>query len=374
MALTWSPDGLRSSHLPDVDVATLKRRLRAHTDSPLIGIDAAPPFVVEAVDRIVGLLSGADDDLTSLQLDPVDITPFSWAVYDALRHVGPGETVTYGELAARAGFAPRGFARAVANALATNPYGVIVPCHRVVAAGNRIGGFSAHGGVATKVRLLQVEARGDAANRPMPYDLTAARQHLRAHDPEMAWLLDTLGDISPRRAPHTTTVGALARSIVFQQLNGRAAASIYARLSTLFRYPIDGPTAVELLHLTDAQLQGAGLSGAKIQALRDLATRALAGEIPDLDDLEALDNESVIAALTPVRGIGRWTVEMLLMFHLGRPDVLPLADFGVRAGLARILDVDQVTASTLAERGERWAPWRSVASWYLWRASELPAR
>ena len=166
-------------------------------------------------------------------------------------------------------------------------------------------------------------------------------------------------------------MSALSEAIVSQQLNGRAAAAIFARVCALFPKPLDGPTPIGLLDLSDDVLRGAGLSGSKLAALRDLARRALAGEIPELDELAGMTDDEVVAALTHVRGVGRWTVEMLLIFRLGRPNVLPVDDFGVRAGLARIDGRSKVTAKELAARGDAWHPWRSVASWYLWQAADM---
>jgi 3-methyladenine DNA glycosylase/8-oxoguanine DNA glycosylase len=121
-------------------------------------------------------------------------------------------------------------------------------------------------------------------------------------------------------------------------------------------------------------LRGAGLSRAKIASLRDLAARSAGGQVPSLAALARMDDEAIVEALTAIRGVGRWTVEMLLMFRLGRPDVLPLADFGIRKGFAKVFRSRRARADGLASpaeiarRGERWRPYRSVASWYLWRA------
>jgi 3-methyladenine DNA glycosylase/8-oxoguanine DNA glycosylase len=128
--------------------------------------------------------------------------------------------------------------------------------------------------------------------------------------------------------------GALAEAIVYQQLHGKAAATIYTRLCALFPRAHDGPSAEQILRASDAKLRGAGLSGAKTASLRDLAQRALAGEIPTIAEAHGMSDDALVERLTAVRGIGRWTVEMLLMFRLGRPDVLPVDDYGIRQGFA----------------------------------------
>jgi DNA-3-methyladenine glycosylase II len=163
---------------------------------------------------------------------------------------------------------------------------------------------------------------------------------------------------------------ALARNIVFQQLNGTAAAAIHARLLSLF----DGRRLrpQDILEASDEALRGAGLSRNKVEAIRDLATKSLDGTVPTLARLKRMRDEEIIERLTQVRGIGRWTAEMLLMFRLGRPDVLPVGDYGVRKGFQLVYGMDEMPApKELARYGERWRPYRTVASWYMWRALDL---
>ena len=173
-----------------------------------------------------------------------------------------------------------------------------------------------------------------------------------------------------KKASNTFTV--LAEAIVYQQLTGRAAATIFGRVCGLFPDATEGPTAEHIMRVSDDNLRAAGLSRAKLLSLRDLARRTAAGEIPTLADIRNMENEAIIERLTAVRGIGRWTVEMLLIFRLGRPDVLPLDDYGVRKGFGFALRKRALpTRKDLEKRGGRWKPYRTVASWYLWRASEL---
>ena len=126
-----------------------------------------------------------------------------------------------------------------------------------------------------------------------------------------------------------------------------------------------------IVALGDSELRGAGLSASKVASLRDLAARSLRGEVPELDELAGMDDAEIVSTLTPIRGVGRWTVEMLLIFRLGRPDLLPVDDLGVRRGYEFLTGRGSVSPSELAERGRAWAPWRSLASWYLWRVGEL---
>jgi 3-methyladenine DNA glycosylase/8-oxoguanine DNA glycosylase len=175
--------------------------------------------------------------------------------------------------------------------------------------------------------------------------------------------------------PPNSSVSAfetLARSIVHQQLSGKAAGTIFGRFRALFPAG-DFPSPATVLRAPPRRLRSAGLSAAKARAIRDLAAHGERGEIPAVDALRTLDPDDVIERLTVVRGVGRWTVEMLLIFRLGHPDVLPAHDLGIRKGLARIMRRRELPEpEAVIRRGERWRPWRSVASWYLWRAAEEP--
>src|SRR5690606_862381 len=160
-------------------------------------------------------------------------------------------------------------------------------------------------------------------------------------------------------------------AITHQQLTTKAAATIFGRVRALFPHGPEGFTPEQILGAEDEALRSAGLSEAKTLALRDLAAPPRAGELPSLEEARAMENDAIIERLTKVRGVGRWTVEMFLIFRLGRPDVLPLDDYGVQKGFARAFGMDELpTRAELDAHGERWRPFRSVASWYLWRVAE----
>ena len=187
----------------------------------------------------------------------------------------------------------------------------------------------------------------------------------------MAGLIARVGDFTMRPAPAQSLFAALLRSIVHQQLTGKAAATILGRVTRLFA-PRRFPAPHDLLHIAPDRLREAGLSAAKTAALRDLAARTLDGTVPSLARIRRMEDEEIVERLTTVRGIGRWTVEMLLIFRLGRPDVLPVSDLGVRKGFALMFRRGKLPEPrVMLRRGERWRPYRSVASWYLWRALEL---
>ena len=202
-----------------------------------------------------------------------------------------------------------------------------------------------------------------------PYDPVEATAALRAADRRLARVIDRAGPMTIRIEPAQSLFAALARSIVYQQLSGKAAATIHGRVLGLF--PRRRITPAALLALRPEQLRAAGLSTAKTAAVRDLAARTLDGTVPTLGQVRRMPDDEIIERLVQVRGVGRWTVEMLLIFRLGRPDVLPVTDLGVRKGFAVALGLDELPdADAMVRRAERWRPWRSVASWYLWRAAD----
>ena len=207
------------------------------------------------------------------------------------------------------------------------------------------------------------------------FDPDAAVAQLRAADARLARLIDVAGPFRMQIKRRPNVFVALAEAIVYQQLSGKAAGTIFHRVCDLFPRRRSGMTAQALLEIPDPVLRGAGVSRNKALALQDLAERTVAGEIPSLRVLRTMPDEEIVVVLTRVRGIGRWTAQMLLMWNLGRPDVLAVDDLGVRQGHAVIMGRKAVTdRKRLLAHAERWRPFRSVASWYLWRAVELARR
>jgi O-6-methylguanine DNA methyltransferase len=370
--IAWGERGVAGLQLPeageDETRARMLHRFPAAGEAPL------PPEVQGVVNRIAALLRGEASDLSIVALDMDHVPAFHRRVYEAARAIPPGMTLSYGDIAARVG-AP-GAARAVGQALGRNPFPIVVPCHRVLAAGGKIGGFSAQGGIATKRRMLAIE--GAQLNGATPlldgdgafgFDPDLAVAHLRAADPVLARVIDTIGPFRMQLRPALSVFAALARAIVYQQLNGKAASAILERVSALF--PRGRLTAGRLLRISEERLRGAGLSRSKLLSLHDLAQKAEDGRLPTLGEIQSMADETIVERLSEVRGIGRWTAEMLLMFRLGRPDVLPADDYGVRKGFAIAFDKSELPSpKELAAYGGRWKPYRTVASWYLWRVVE----
>lgn len=215
---------------------------------------------------------------------------------------------------------------------------------------------------------------------PEGYDKITAVGHLRRADPDLRRHIDTVGPCTlapaPDVGPHTL-FDRLASSILSQQLSVKAARTIAGRLRDRAADPRPDPgqdgraplNPDRVTALPDEELRACGVSRPKIAALRDLADAVGTGRIPTLAELSDLDDDEVVDSLTAVRGVGRWTAEMLLIFLLDRPDVFPVADVGVRRGFERVMELEETaTAVQMLARAEPWAPYRSVASWYLWRA------
>jgi DNA-3-methyladenine glycosylase II len=223
-----------------------------------------------------------------------------------------------------------------------------------------------------------------ARTKKPTYDIPAAIAHLTAADPKLGKLIARAGPFTLQLASQQSPFEALTEAIIYQQLHGKAAATIHRRMLESF-HDICGignhPSPQHLLDCPNEQLRAAGLSKNKTLALRDLAAKTLDSTVPDLKTIRRMSDEDIIEHLTQVRGIGQWTVEMFLMFRLGRPNVLPVSDYGIRKGFAltfgKLKPTDKVTPMDLAKpddirrRARKWDPWCSVASWYLWRACDL---
>jgi O-6-methylguanine DNA methyltransferase len=377
--IAWRGDSIVRIQFPEVSRDETVAKLIERGARQVRG--APPRFVHEAIALLRRHLAGPPQDLSQLPLALADLPPARRRIYEAARTIAPGETLTDQALAARAGL-PRG-ARAAGAAMAANPFILAVPCHRVLGAGGALHGFSAHGGVLTKQRLLALEGVAVSIPRaPVPrrrpdgleFDWAAAIAHLRARDPGLRKLITRVGK---RRLEVRAAHGpfeSLVRAIIYQQLSGKAAGTILGRVLALFpgaRFP--HPRA--LLDTPEAALRAAGVSTAKTRALRDLAEKTLAGVVPPARVLHRLRDEEIVRRLTSVWGVGQWSVEMMLMFRLGRADVLPVDDLGVRKGFSLTFGLPApVSAAALTAHAERWRPYRSVASWLMWRAAEQAPR
>lgn len=299
---------------------------------------------------------------------PLDIrgTAFQQRVWQALRSIPCGSIVSYTDVAEHLGM-PKAV-RAVASACAANTLAVAIPCHRVLRSDYSLSGY--RWGLARKQALLERELRPQ-----LPEGLrTPANEHLVASDPVWHALISKVGPcglVTSSERTLRSPYEALMRSIAYQQIHGRAADAILGRFLALF--PDQGfPEPAAVLALDEAAMRACGFSAAKTITMRGIAQGALDGIVPTRSEAEALDDEALIARLVSLRGVGRWTVEMLLMFTLLRPNVLPIDDFGVREGWKVLKGMErQPKPKELAAIGTAWAPYRSTAAWYLWRAVDL---
>jgi DNA-3-methyladenine glycosylase II len=199
-----------------------------------------------------------------------------------------------------------------------------------------------------------------------------AIEHLCGADRTLARLIKRVGPCRLKPKNRRSPFEALVHAVIHQQLNGTAAATILRRVLAIYpgkRFP----SPEDLLSTPDEQLRAAGLSRAKTAALKDIAAKTIAGIVPTSRAIKRMENTEILERLTSVRGVGPWTVEMLLMFTLGRLDILPVTDYGVRKGFALTYGwKDLPTPKELLEYGERWRPHRTTAAWYLWRALDPP--
>lgn len=208
----------------------------------------------------------------------------------------------------------------------------------------------------------------------LPLNHNRAHRHIAATDKRMAQLIARSRRYEITPSPALRPFDALAESIAYQQLSGKAAATIWGRVRAL--YPKKKYLDPKLVLKTpNRKLRAAGLSGSKTAALKDLAAKTLDGTVPTGRTLAKMSDEEIIEQLIQVRGIGRWTVEMLLLFDLGRPDVWPVADYGVQKGFAKTFGKRKLpTPKQMAKHGKKFQPYRSVAAWYFWRALDAPEK
>jgi O-6-methylguanine DNA methyltransferase len=367
IGLSFSVHGLSRVHLPER--GDLRRRLAMQgaelfdpTDRASLASGAAT--ATAWIDRITAHLAGEDVTFDDLPLDDRALTPFQRKVYASARKIPRGTTASYADLAARVGVRS---SRAIGGAMGKNPHPIVTPCHRVVGT-HDCGGFTALGGNSTKATLLAIEGGGlgDPEHR-------LARRHLMKVDPALAPYVKRGACTLPVK-PKGALFRTIVRAIAGQQLSTKAAATIFGRLEAELGQEPGSSWSAEVpqrLHETSHEaLRAVGLSNAKAKSVHDLARRVLSGELP-IERLPRMPDDQVVEVLCSVKGIGRWTAEMLLIFDLGRPDVLPVDDLGIRKGAQKVFGTRALPSpAAIIKRAESWRPWRSIGSWYLWRSLE----
>ncbi|MGC2224031.1 MAG: DNA-3-methyladenine glycosylase [Methylocella sp.] len=211
------------------------------------------------------------------------------------------------------------------------------------------------------------------SSQPLPFDYLEAHAALSRIDERLASLIERVGKFQFKLDECDSVYESLLEAITYQSISGKAAATIFARIKALGSNGC--PTPQEVARIRAQTLRKAGLSGAKILAVKDLARKTTEGIVPTLAEAEKMSDQELVDRLVSVRGIGAWTVEMFLIFRLGRPDVLPIHDYGVQKGYALTYGKRRIPKpKELLKFGERWRPYRTVASWYMWRAVELAGK
>lgn len=315
--------------------------------------------------KLTAHLSGKPQDFRDLPLKTDGLSDFSQQVYRAAQAIPSGHTLTYLELAKKLG--KPGAVRAVGGALGKNPFLLVVPCHRILAAGGKLGGFSAPGGGDTKQLLLAAEGwRTESLFDPG--QMSEGEAFLRSC-PKLGPIVERVGPCPLQPLYPGSPFAALARAVLYQQLAGSAARAIENRVKKLGSEPF--PTAGELSEMPFDCLRGAGVSGPKIATLKALAQAVIEGDLqPDI--LHLLPDAQVEHEVSQVKGLGPWSAQMFLMFHLGRRDVFPVKDLGIRKGVQLLTGTSELPGpEPMHKLAKRWAPYRTLASWYLWRSLEI---
>lgn len=316
-------------------------------------------------DRLTAHLAGQTQDFSDIPLHTDGLSEFSLSVYRVARTVPSGRIATYMELADRLG--KPGAVRAVGGALGKNPYLIVVPCHRILAAGGKLGGFSAPGGQRSKELLLAAEGWGTESLFRND-EIQRGEEHLR-RCPKLRPIVERVGPCPLQPLYPNAPFAALARSVLYQQLAGSAARAIENRVKALGSEPF--PTALELAGLEVGRLREAGVSGPKIATLKGLAEAVSTGRLAP-ETLHLLPDSEVESEVSKIKGMGAWSARMFLIFHLGRRDVFPVNDLGVRKAFQQLYGLaDLPSPDLMIKKAKRWQPYRSLASWYLWRSLEL---
>ncbi len=348
--------------LPD---SSEREQLKALKDTRFqnVKVRATPKALAPWVRKIESFFKGEEVDFSKIPVNLKYCTDFQARVLKELMKIPYGKTLSYGDIASA--LQTKGH-QAVGSAVGANPLPLVIPCHRVLGKANATGGFSSPGGLRTKEKLLRLE--GVELFAPVSYfdsdfDLSKAKRELRALAPELSKLLKKAPDFDPGKKRPEAPLRALAKSIVYQQLSGKAAATIWSRVTDLC-----GKNLERAHGFTPEELRTAGLSQNKAQALLELSQR----EIPTLSQFKKMRNEEVIAEISSYRGLGVWSAQMFLIFNLGRMDIFAPADLGLQKGRALVFDYAFSKNQKELELWARaYAPWRTLLAWYLWRSLEF---
>jgi O-6-methylguanine DNA methyltransferase len=363
----WTARGAEWFFLPEESRISVETRLKKVTGSTKAS--ASPPlWVKELIRKVRAHMKGHAQDFSAIPMDLSRISGFTLSVFQTARKIPSGTITTYGELANLVG--KPNAARAVGRALGKNPIPLLVPCHRIIASSGNLGGFSGPGGLATKVALLECEGVHLTKPRVLatPAQWRRAVAALQKQDQVFSQLLTGLEPLQFQPLLNKEPLTALTSAIISQQLSSKVATTILNRVNALISEN-GSPSPRKLLDTPHTDLRKAGLSFMKVSFLKDVAEKYLEGKIPPLEKLKHMSDEQIIREFTQIKGVGRWTAEMYLIFNLGRADVFPTLDFGVRKAISQIYGLPTVPEPKAIEKyGEIWKPYRTVASLYLWHS------
>lgn len=374
-AIVWRQGKVIGLLLPETSLASLHKNVGVNFMAVL---SSEPPAnIARAISQVQQYFTGQLTTFKVISLDLSECTAFCQMVYEQLRQIAAGTTISYQGLANLCGRPTA--ARAIGLAASKNPILLLIPCHRIVKTDGKLGGFSAGGGVELKAQLLRLEGI-EVDEQPVfrirpplllgDFELSHALKHLSLADHELGTLIKAAPLFNLEFNPDNSIFQSLLEAIVHQQLTGKASATIYNRVLALFSGK-KTVSALDIIRADEDELRSAGLSLNKVLAIKDLAEFAVSGKLPGHEQMRIMSNSEIIDRLTCIRGIGRWTVEMLLIFKLGRADVMAADDYGLRKGLAAIRRLPTLPSpAELTRQAEIWKPYRSIASWYLWRAAE----
>jgi DNA-3-methyladenine glycosylase II len=364
--VSWRAQGVTAFMLPEATPARIQKELQTITGvkKPATTL---PAWIRALVQQVKLHLKGKPQDFSAVPVVIDHATDFMQAVYKEAQRIPSGSVVSYAQLAERLG--KPGAVRAVGTALGKNAIPLIIPCHRIITTSGKIGGFSANGGIAAKEVLLACE--GVSLEKPRLI-ITAAQwrtgvQYLQS-DKQLAKIIKQVGPFPFKPKQNAEPLQVFISAIVSQQLSTKVAATILKRVNALIDKK-EKPCAKKILATDDEALRGAGLSYQKVSYLKDLAQHCVDGKFPTLEQVREMSDEQIIKRFTQIKGVGRWTVEMYLIFDLGRADVFPGDDYGIRKAIAKLHNLPELPpAKQMAQYAEQWKPYRSVASLYLWRS------
>ena len=374
-ALVWnSKNRVCAYYLPCRSKKNLTSEISKKADN---AIKTEPPDKIKhAIEQIKKYFAGKSFDFCKISLDLTSCNNFAIKLYKVLQKTEPGDTVSYKSLALA--IDKPGASRAVGRAIGANPIPLIIPCHRVINSDGKVGGFSSNQGVTQKAEMLEHEGIRLNSKKDLilpPETLNADNIKIGIDlickcDSKLNEYVKKLPVFELNLDAISSPFQSLLEAIVYQQLTGKAAKTIYTRLLELFCS--NGKVSpLDIIRAPENELREAGLSQNKILAAKDLADKTLEGIVPNLEQLKKMSDFDIISTLTKIRGIGRWTVEMLLIFKLGRTDVLAIDDYGLRKGYAILRNKENLPSPVeLKKEGLAFRPWRTILSWYLWRIAE----